>query len=204
MDFINKLQTITTKGLPIHIPKALLQEAAGSDANWPMRCMGILSHVASETDRLVGQAYQSILGIEDTTQAKQLFIAMSDGGFGLSSAEFQGEPAMMASWTACAMRVTARIGLACVDDLSVEITGLRSALSKLQAIKRVAGDDPNDMTSLETFATSQRALALSRVNKATHNLREPHCQGQRKRTSGHRIPPTPSATPPLFTPPLFN
>ena len=79
-------------------------------------------------------------------QAKQLFIPMREGGFGLASAELQAEPAMMASWASCAARVTARIGLGCIDDLTVEIPGLRSALSKLQAIRREAGEDPNDLT----------------------------------------------------------
>ena len=78
---------------------------------------------------------------------------------------------MMVSWTSCA-RVTVRIGLACVDDLSAEVPGLRSAMSKLQAIRREAGDDPNDLTRLGTTATTQRALALSRVTKATQYLRD--------------------------------
>ena len=53
-----------------------------------------------------------------------------------------------------------------------EIPGLRSALSKLQAIRREAGENPNDLTRLGSTATSQRALALSRVNKATRDLRD--------------------------------
>ena len=95
-----------------------------------MRSMGIPSHVASEMDRVVGQTYQDILGVGDLTvaQAKQLFIPMREGGFGLSSAELQSEPAMMASWASCAARVTARIGLGGIDDLTAEIPGLRSAL----------------------------------------------------------------------------
>ena len=106
--------------------------------------MGIPSHVASEIHRVVGQAYQAILGAGDLTvaQAKQLFIPMREGGFGLASAELQAEPSMMASWASCAARITARIGLGCIDDLSAEIPGLRSALSKLQAIRREAGEDP--------------------------------------------------------------
>ena len=72
---------------------------------------------------------------------------------------------MMASWASCAARVTARVGLACVDDLSAEVPGLSSAMSKFQASRREEGDDPNT-------ATSQRALALSRVNKATQDLRD--------------------------------
>ena len=138
--------TLTENGFPIHIAQAQLRDAAGSDANWHMRGMGIPGHVASEMDRVVGQAYQSILGVGDLTvaQAKQLFIPMRDGGFGLSSAELQSEPATMATWASCAARVTARVGLGCVVDLSAEVHGLRSALSKLQAIKREAGDDPND------------------------------------------------------------
>ena len=173
-DFFNKLQNITDKGLPIHIAQALLCDAAGSDANWLMRCMGIPNHVASEVDRVVAQAYQSIIGVGDLTdaQVKQLFIPMRDGGFGLSSAELQAEPAMMVSWASCAARVTARIGLACVDDLSAEVHGLRSAMSKLQDIRREAGDDPNDPTRMGTTATTQRALALSRVSKATQDLRD--------------------------------
>ena len=103
-------------------------------------------------------------------QAKQLFIPMREGGFRLASAELQAEPAMMASWASCAARVTARVGLGCFDDLSAEIPGLRSALSKLQATRREAGEDPNDLTRLGSTATSQRALALSRVNKATRDL----------------------------------
>ena len=61
--------------------------------------MGIPSRVASEMDRVVGQAYQDILGVGDLTvaQAKQLFIPMREGGFGLASAELQAEPAMMAA-----------------------------------------------------------------------------------------------------------
>ena len=55
---------------------------------------------------------------------------------------------------------------------SAEVPGLRSALSKLQAIRREAGDDPNDLTRLGSTSTSQRALALSRVNKATRDLRD--------------------------------
>ena len=45
-------------------------------------------------DRVVGQAYQAILGVGDLTvaQAKQLFIPMREGGFGLASAELQAEP----------------------------------------------------------------------------------------------------------------
>ena len=97
---------------------------------------------------------------------------MREGGFGLASAELQAEPAMMASWASCAARVTARIGLGGIDDLTAEIPGLRSALSKLQAIRREAGEDPNDLTRLGSTATSQRALALSRVNKATRDLRD--------------------------------
>ena len=86
-------------------------------------------------DQVVGQAYQAILGVGDLTvaQAKKLFIPMREGGFGLASAELQAEPAMMASWASCAARVTARIGLGGIDDLTAEILGLRSALSKLQA-----------------------------------------------------------------------
>ena len=139
-----------------------------------MRSMGIPSRVASEMDRVVGQAYQAILGVGDLTvaQAKQLFIPMREGGFGLASAELQAEPAMMASWASCAARVTARIGLGGIDDLTAEIPGLRSALSKLQAIRREAGEDPNDLTRLGSTATSQLALALSRVNKATRDLRD--------------------------------
>ena len=163
-DFIKKLTTLTENGLPIHIAQALLRDAAGSDAIWHMRCMGIPSHVASEMDRVVGQAYQDILGVGDLTvaQAKKLNIPMRDGGFGLSSAELQSEPAMMASWASCAARVAARVGLGCVDDLSAEVPGLRSALSKLQASRREAGDVPNDLTRLGSTATSQRALALPR------------------------------------------
>ena len=125
-------------------------------------------------DRAVGQAYQAILGVGDLTvaQAKQLFIPMREGGFGLASAEPQAEPAMMASWASCAARVTARVGLGGIDDLTAEIPGLRSALSKLQAIKREAGEDPNDLTRPGSTATSQRALALSRVNNATTDLRD--------------------------------
>ena len=173
-DFIKKLLTLTESGLPLHIAQALLRDAAGSDANWHMRSMGIPSHVASEMDRVVGQACQAILGVGDLTvaQAEQLFIPMREGGFGLASAELQAEPAMMASWASCAARVTARIGLGCIDDFSAEIRGLRSALSKLQAIRREAGDDPNDLTRLGSTATLQRAFALSRVNKATRDLRD--------------------------------
>ena len=40
-DFIKKLVTITESGLPIHIAHALLRDAAGSDANWHMRSIGI-------------------------------------------------------------------------------------------------------------------------------------------------------------------
>ena len=71
------------------------------------------------------QAYQDILGVGDLTvaQAKQLFIPMREGGFGLASAELQAEPAMMASWASCAARVTARIGLGGIDDLTAEIPG---------------------------------------------------------------------------------
>ena len=58
-DFIKKLMSLTESGLPIHIAQALLRDAAGSDANWHMRSMGIPSHVASEMDRVVGQAYQA-------------------------------------------------------------------------------------------------------------------------------------------------
>ena len=99
-DFSKKLMTLTECGLPIHIAQALLRDAAGSDANWHMRSMGIPSHVASEMDRDLTVA-----------QAKQLFIPMREGGFGLASAELQAEPAMMASWASCAARVMARIGL---------------------------------------------------------------------------------------------
>ena len=76
-------------------------------------------------DRGVGQAYQAILGVGDLTvaQAKQLFIPLREGGFGLASAELQAEPAMMASWASCAARVTARIGLGGIDDLTAEIPG---------------------------------------------------------------------------------
>ena len=173
-DFIKKLLTLTESGLPIHVAQALVRDAAGSDANWHMRSMGIPSHVASEMDRVVGQAYQDILGVGDLTvaQAKQLFIPMREGGFGLGSAELQAEPAMMASWASCAARVTARIGLGGIDDLTAEIPGLRSALCKLQAIRREAGEDPDDLTRLGSTATSQRALALSRVNKAARDLRD--------------------------------
>ena len=78
-DFIKKLLTLTESG------QALLRDAAGSDANWHMRSMGIPSHVASEMDRVVGQAYRAILGVGDLTiaQAKQPFIPMREGGFGL-------------------------------------------------------------------------------------------------------------------------
>ena len=171
-DFIKKLMTLTESGLPIHIAQALLRDAAGSDANWHMRSMEIPSRVASEMDRVVGQAYQAILAVGDLTvaQTKQLFIHMREGGFGLSS--LQSEPAMMASWASCAARVTARIGLGCVDDLSADIPGSRSTLSKLQAIRREAGEDPNNLTILGSTATSQRALALSRVNKTTRDLRD--------------------------------
>ena len=173
-DFIKKLMTLTENGLPLRIAQALLRDAGGSDANLHMRSMGIPSHVASEMVRVVGQTYQAIRGVGDLTvaQANQLFIPMLEGGFGLSSAELQSEPAMMASWASCAARVTARIGLGCIDDLSAEITGLRSALSKLQAIMREGGEDPNDLTRLGSTATSQRAFVLSRVNKATRNLRD--------------------------------
>ena len=162
-DFIKKLMTLTESGLPIHNAQALLRDAAGSDANWHMRSMGIPSHVASEMDQVVGQAYQAILGVGDLTVAlaKQLFIQMR-----------AAEPAMMASWASCAARVTARIGLGCIDDFSPEIPGLRSALSKLQAIRREAGEDPNDLTRLGSTATSQRVLAHSRVNSATRDLRD--------------------------------
>ena len=51
-DSIKKLTTLTESGLPIHIAQALLRDAAGSDANWHMRSMGI----PSEMDRVVGQA----------------------------------------------------------------------------------------------------------------------------------------------------
>ena len=168
-DFIKKLMTLTESGLPIHIAQALLRDPAGSDANWHMRSMEIPSHVASEMDRVIGQAYQAILGVGDLSvaQSKQFFIPMRESGLGVSSAELQAEPAMMVSWASCPARVTARIGLGCIDDLS-EIPGLRSALSKLQ----VAGEDPNDLTRLGSTATSQRALALSRVNKATRDLRD--------------------------------
>ena len=166
-DFIKKLVTLTESGLPIHIAQALLRDAAGSDTNWHMRSMGIPSHVASEMDRV---------------QAKQLFIPMREGGFGFASAELQAEPAMMASWASCAARVTARIGLGGIDDLTAEIPGLRSALSKLQAIRREAGENPSDLTRLGSTATSQRALALSRVNKATRDLRD-HIGANRR----HRV-----------------
>ena len=65
--------TLTQSGLPIHIAQALLRDAAGSDANWHMRSMRIPSHVVSVMDRVVGQAYQAILGVGDLTvaQAKQ-------------------------------------------------------------------------------------------------------------------------------------
>ena len=68
-----------------------------------------------------------ILGIKDMTNA-QLFIPLRDGGFGLSSAEVQAQPALMASWIACEMRVTARIGLACVDEVSAEISDFLGTL----------------------------------------------------------------------------
>ena len=42
-------------------------------------------------------------------------------------------------------------------------------MSKLQAIRRQAGEDPNDLTRLGSTATSQRALAHSRVNNATRD-----------------------------------
>ena len=102
-DFIKRLMILTECGLPIHIPQALLRDAAGSDANWHMRSMGIPSHVASEMDQVVGQAFQAILGVGDLTvaQAKQHFIPMREGGLGLASAELQAEPAMMASWASC-------------------------------------------------------------------------------------------------------
>ena len=173
-DFIKKLMTLTENGVAIHIAQALLRDAAASDANWHMRSKLIPSHVASEMDRVLGQDYQAILGVGDLSvaQAKQLFIPTREGGFGLSSAELQSEPATMASWASCSARVTARIGLGCIDDLSAEIPGLRSALSKLQAIRQEAGEDPNDLTRLGSTSTSQRALALSRVNKATRDLRD--------------------------------
>ena len=100
-----------------------------------MRSMETPSHVASEMDRVVGQAYQAILGVGDLTvaQAKPLFIPMHEGGFGLSSGELQSEPTMLASWASCAARVTARVGLGCIVDFSAKVPGLRSALSKLQA-----------------------------------------------------------------------
>ena len=170
-DFIKKLTTLTESGLPIHIAQALLRDAAGSNANWHMRSMGIPSHVASEMDRVVGQAYQAILGCRRSDDGA-VFTPMREGGFGLASAELQAEPAMMASWASCAARVTARIGLGCIDDLTAEIPGLRSALSKLQAIWREAGEDPDDLTRLGSTATSQRALAISRVNKSTRDLRD--------------------------------
>ena len=44
--FVKKLMTLTESGLPIHIAQALLRDAAGSDANWHMRSMGIPSHIA--------------------------------------------------------------------------------------------------------------------------------------------------------------
>ena len=47
-----KLQNLTEKGLPIHISQALFRDAAGSDANWLMRCMGIPNHVASGMDQV--------------------------------------------------------------------------------------------------------------------------------------------------------
>ena len=111
-DFIKKLVTLTESGLPIHIAQAPLRIAAGSGANWHMRSMGIPSHVASEMDRVGGQAYQDILGVGDLTvaQAKRLFIPMREGGFGLASAELQAEPVMMASWASCAARVTRELG----------------------------------------------------------------------------------------------
>ena len=46
--------------------------------------------------------------------------------------------------------------------------------SKLQAIRREAGEDPNDLTRLGSTATSQRALALSRVNKNHPRLARSH------------------------------
>ena len=52
-DFFNK----------IHIAQALLRDAAGSDAIWLMRCMGIPNAVADKMDRVVAQAYRSIIGI---------------------------------------------------------------------------------------------------------------------------------------------
>ena len=136
-----------------------------------MRSLGIPSHVASEMDRVVGRAYQSILGVGDLSvaQAKQLFIPMRDGGFGMASAELQSEPAIVASWASCAVRVTARVGLACVDDLSAEVPRMRVALPKLQARSRRR---PSDLTRLGTTATTLRALALSRVSKATKDLRD--------------------------------
>ena len=125
-------------------------------------------------DRVVAQAYQSIIGIGDLTaaQARQLFTPVRDVGVGVSSAELHAEPAMMACWASRAARVTARIGLACVDDLSAEVPGLRSAMSKFQAIRREAGDDPNDLPRLGTTATAQGALALSHVSEATQDLRD--------------------------------
>ena len=66
------------------------------------------------------------MGDFTVAQAKQLFIPMREGGFGLASAELQAEPAMMASWASCAARVTERIGLGGIDDLTAEIPGLRT------------------------------------------------------------------------------
>ena len=188
-DFIKKLTTLTENGLPIHIAQALLRDAAGSDANWHMRRMGIPSRVASEMDRVVGQAYQAILGVGDLTvaQAKQLFIPMREGGFGLASAELQAEPAMMVTWASCAARFTARIGLGCIDDLSAEISGLRSALSQLQAVRREAGEDPNDLTRLGSTATSQRALALPRQQSHQRPAR-PHWSQQQSDRAQLRSP----------------
>ena len=60
----------------------------------------------------------------------------------------------------------------CVDDLSAEVPGKRSALAKLHATKRGAGDDPNDLTRPGTTATTHRALALFRVSEATQDLRD--------------------------------
>ena len=204
-DFIKKLMSVTENGLPNHIGQALLRDAAFSDANWHMRSMGIPSRVASEMDRVVGQPNQAILGVGDLTvaQAKQLFIPMREGRFGLSSAELQSEPAMTASWASCAARVTARVGLGCVEDLPTEIPGLRSALPKLQAIRREAGDDLNDLARLGSTATSQRAL--SRVNKAIRDLRDHIGTNSKHRValdSANGLAPLDSSSSPSPTPRL--
>ena len=62
---------------------------------------------------------------------------------------------------------TARIGLACVDDLSAEVPGLRCVQTPNHQARSW-----NDLTRLGTTATTQSSLALSHVSKASEDLRD--------------------------------